>query len=162
MVWRKNDEQYKEVLKIKGHLFGRQRMPLGRVGRLLKQEFDAACFYCTTPLGEDGEVDHVLPWSIIPIDGVTNLVVSCRRCNSSKSDNLPVLEHVDRAVRRSREVLERIAAEVESDPEYEAVVGAATNLYYQASATGQEVWRARREPQFVPLDLTSPPDWMCN
>ena len=46
MVWRKNDDLFKEALNIKGHLFGRQRLPLGRVGILLKEEFGANCFYC--------------------------------------------------------------------------------------------------------------------
>ncbi len=138
MVWRKNDDLFKEALNIKGQLFGRQRLPLGRVGKLLKEEFPAKCFYCKIPLPTGGQVDHVLPWSISPIDGVANLVVSCTKCNNSKSYNLPALKHVDRALKRNRAKLEKIATAVESEVEDDRVIRAARNLYFRASAWGRK------------------------
>lgn len=158
MVWRKNQDRYKEVLDIKGHLFGRQRLPLGRVGRLLKSEFGAECFYCGYTLETDGQVDHVLPWSIAPIDGVANLVVACRRCNSSKSNNMPAVQHADRALTRDRSKLERIADAVGSEPENDRVVRVASNLYHQGMAEQSQVWLA--VDYFISLDLSSPPEWM--
>ncbi len=90
MVWRKNDEQYKKVLNIKAHLFGRQRTPLGPVGRLLKKEFGSQCFYCNDPLQTGGQVDHVLPWSIIPID---ELRISLCRVQSATTASRTICRH---------------------------------------------------------------------
>lgn len=62
-------------------------------------------------------------------------------------------------MKRPIALLNKIAAAVESDPELDDVIDAATRLYYQASSKNQQVWRSRDEPQF-PLDLASPPKWM--
>jgi 5-methylcytosine-specific restriction endonuclease McrA len=157
-VWRSNDEMFKRAVKIEEHLFGRQRLPLGTIGKGLKQAFGAECFYCHTRLETGGHVDHVLPWSITPIDGVANLVVSCQPCNTSKSDNLPAIHHVTRALKRPKATLQQIADADEADTEYERVRRAASNLYHRASANHTEVWQGIGD--FIPLDLSSPPDWL--
>lgn len=41
------------------------------------------------------DVDHFVPWSRVPNDGLQNLVLADRRCNGSKRDhwaNLPLLQ----------------------------------------------------------------------
>lgn len=63
----------------------------------------------------------MLPWSVLHIDGVANLVVACRKCNSSKSDSLPDLQHVDRAISRNPAKLNEIAAQVEYGPDIDEV-----------------------------------------
>lgn len=157
-VWRSNQEMSKLVKNIEEHLFGRPRLPLGSVGKRLKKSFRPECFYCRTALETGGHIDHVLPWSTTKIDGVANLVLSCEPCNTSKSDNLPAIEHVTRALQRPLAELERIADAEESETDYEKMRRAASNRYRRASANHADVWRGRDD--FITLDLSSPPDWM--
>ncbi len=42
-----------------------------------KATFGAQCFYCGTHLHPDNPIDHVLPWSLVGIGGLTNLVPAC-------------------------------------------------------------------------------------
>lgn len=49
------------------------------------------CRYCSTDVGVDFEVDHIVPWSIGGWDSVVNYALSCRACNQAKGANrLPV------------------------------------------------------------------------
>ena len=43
-----------------------------------------------------GEVDHFVPWSRYPNDGLDNLVVADKVCNSFKSNSLPAAWHLTR------------------------------------------------------------------
>jgi hypothetical protein len=69
-------------------LFGVDRASLNAVrGPLTKLQNDL-CFYCKSELQGRAEVDHFIPWSRYPDDGLDNLVVAHRRCNNSKRDFL--------------------------------------------------------------------------
>jgi 5-methylcytosine-specific restriction endonuclease McrA len=68
------------------------------------------CFYCFTHIevadGSQTHVDHFFPHRLKTefgprIDGVWNLVLSCRSCNSEKSGRLPHLSLVERIQRRN-------------------------------------------------------------
>lgn len=52
---------------------------------MLAQAFGSSCFCCDRQLSAKRHVDHVLPWSRVGIDGLTNLALTCERCDSSKS-----------------------------------------------------------------------------
>ena len=77
-------------------LFGAERMPLARALGPLGELQQGRCFYCDGDLGrlrqlkeDDGaQVDHFVPWSRQPDDGVHNLVAACGPCNRSKSSAL--------------------------------------------------------------------------
>ena len=96
---------------VAGHLFGRQRIALSTIRGPLKDAFGARCFYCASALAHNNPVDHVLPWSLLGIDGLANLVLACPRCNSDKRHSLPTPEIMDQVLSRDRMLLEDIAAE---------------------------------------------------
>lgn len=75
-------------------LFGATRADLGAVRRDLRELQGRTCFYCGDRLAQAAEVDHFLPWSRHPDDGVHNLVVAHRRCNNHKRDFLAAAPHV--------------------------------------------------------------------
>lgn len=97
-----------EIPDIAGHLFGRERTGLGAVREPFKDVFGPHCFYCGTHLAVNNPVDHVLPWSLVGIDGLANLVLACARCNGDKSGALPAVSIVDRVLGRDRGALASI------------------------------------------------------
>ncbi len=112
-----------------GHLFGRERTALAVVREPFKEAFGPHCFYCGTHLPANNPIDHVLPWSLVGIDGLSNLVLACARCNGDKSGALPAVTIVDRVLARQRDVLEQIAADsAVADPARPGGRGRAGNL----------------------------------
>ena len=47
------------------------------------------CFYCAELISGSTHLDHVIPFSFLFGDALSNLVPSCASCNSSKRDKLP-------------------------------------------------------------------------
>ena len=65
--------------QLERFLFGAERVPLERVrGPIIKLQ-EGRCFYCAERLasraGQTPDVDHFIPWSRYPDDGLENLVV---------------------------------------------------------------------------------------
>lgn len=147
-----------DVPDVAGHLFGRERIGLRSVRQPLKDAFGAQCFYCDAALAYDNPVDHVLPWSLVGIDGLANLVPSCRRCNGDKRNSLPTPSIIDRALGRDRGVLEQIAASLEWPTQYDRVVAAARGIFLSQPA-GSPTWTGVRSSH--PLDLTQPSWWLA-
>ena len=87
-----------EVPDVAGHLFGRDRTALAVVREPFKEAFGPHCFYCGTHLPANNPIDHVLPWSLVGIDGLSNLVLACARCNGDKSGALPAVAIIDRVL----------------------------------------------------------------
>ncbi len=77
-------------------LFGCQRISMEAVREPLRELQNNRCFYCDTRISAAAEVDHFLPWSRHPDNGIENLVVTDSRCNSYKRDFLAAAEHVRR------------------------------------------------------------------
>jgi hypothetical protein len=146
-----------EVPDVAGHLFGRERIPLAVVRGPFKDSFGAHCFYCGTHLQPDNPIDHVLPWSLVGIDGLANLVLACARCNTDKRNSLPALDIVDRVLERDRDVLEQIATELEWPTQRNRVVAAARGLY-RGQPPGVPTWSGYRET--TALDISYPPWWI--
>ncbi len=78
-VRRMNKFLHAEVPDVAGHLFGRERTDLAAVRGPFKEAYGPHCFYCGTYLPVSNPVDHVLPWSLVGIDGLANLVLACAR-----------------------------------------------------------------------------------
>lgn len=156
-VRRMNKFLHAEVPDIAGHLFGRERTALSIVREPFKDAFGAHCFYCGTHLPEGNPIDHVLPWSLVGIDGLANLVLSCARCNGDKSGALPAITIVDRVLERDRKVLEEIATEIQWPVQRERVVAAARGIY-RGQPKDVPTWSGYRET--VRLDISFPPWWM--
>ena len=95
-----------DVPDVAGHLFGRERTALAAVREPFKETFGPHCFYCRAQLPPNNPIDHVLPWSLVGIDGLANLVLACARCNGDKHQGLPAVEIVDRVLARDRDALE--------------------------------------------------------
>ncbi|MEZ4458997.1 MAG: HNH endonuclease domain-containing protein [bacterium] len=75
-------------------LFGIDRQALSRVVEPLMAAQEGVCFYCEKKLGKLREVDHFIPWSRSPNDGLHNLVLADQDCNGSKSNHLAEVRHL--------------------------------------------------------------------
>ncbi len=146
-----------EVPDVAGHLFGRERAALAAVREPFKDEFGPHCFYCGTHLPANNPIDHVLPWSLVGIDGLSNLVLSCARCNGDKSGALPAVKIVDQVLQRDQKILEQIATTLEWPTQHERVVAAARGIY-RGQPAGVPTWSGYKH--FERLDISFPPAWI--
>ncbi|OCB35430.1 HNH endonuclease [Mycobacterium malmoense] len=155
-VRRMNKFLYDKVPDVAGHLFGRERTALAAVRQPLKEAFGPHCFYCGTHLPPNNPVDHVLPWSLVGIDGLANLVLACARCNGDKSGALPAVSIVDRVLGRNRDLLEHIAARIEWPTQHDRVVAAAHGIY-RVQPAGVPTWAGYKRTER--LDVAFPLSW---
>ncbi|MBJ7336655.1 HNH endonuclease, partial [Mycolicibacterium sp.] len=119
-----------EVPDVAGHLFGRARTTLAAVREPFKETFGPHCFYCGAHLPANNPIDHVLPWSLVGIDGLANLVLACARCNGDKSGALPAIAIVEELLSDNRfPVLDEIAVSIEWPTQRERVTAAARGIY---------------------------------
>lgn len=102
--------------KLDEFLFGIPRKALQSVRAPLIDLQQGDCFYCQQALLHNGsEVDHFMPWSRYPDNGIDNLVVAHRKCNQDKRDFLVSAEHLDHWVERQKtrsSDLENIAGDI--------------------------------------------------
>jgi hypothetical protein len=146
-----------EVPDVAGHLFGRERIAMTPVREAFTEAFGPHCFYCAVQLPVRNPVDHVLPWSLVGIDGLANLVLACSKCNGDKSGALPAVEIVDRVLERNREVLEEIAREIQWPTQRDRVVAAARGIF-RGQPAGVPTWAGFQTT--VSFDLAFVPEWM--
>ncbi len=145
-----------QVPDVAGHLFGRERTSLTAVREPLKNAFGPHCFYCRTHLPVSNPVDHVLPWSLVGIDGLANLVLACARCNSDKSGALPAVSIVESVLARDRAILEQIASDIQWPTQHDRVVAAALGIY-RVQPAGVPTWSGYRRTE--KLDIAFPLSW---
>lgn len=146
-----------EVPDVAGHLFGRERTALATVRKPFKEAFGPHCFYCGIHLPADNPIDHVLPWSLVGIDGLSNLVLACARCNGDKGGALPAAGIFDRVLGRERNVLEGIASELQWPTQHERVAAAARGIY-RGQPAGVPTWSGYKQTER--LDISFLPRWM--
>ena len=156
-VRRMNKFLHAEVPDIAGHLFGRERVALSLVRGPFKDAFGPHCFYCGSHLPTNNPIDHVLPWSLVGIDGLANLVLACTRCNSDKGGAIPAIALINRVFDRDTEILEAIATEIEWPTQHERVLAAARGIY-RGQPNGVPTWSGYRES--TRLDISFPPQWL--
>jgi 5-methylcytosine-specific restriction endonuclease McrA len=82
------------VYGIEEFLFGADRVSLGPVANQLLELQEGRCFYCRKDVGHDRHVDHFIPWSRHPDNGLENLVLADGRCNLQKHAYLAGLDHL--------------------------------------------------------------------
>lgn len=155
-VRRMNKFLYAKVPDVAGHLFGRERTVLAAVHGPFKEAFGPHCFYCRAHLPVNNPIDHVLPWSLVGIDGLTNLVLACARCNGDKSGALPAVSIVDRLLDRDRKALEQIASEIQWPTQHDRVVAAARGIY-RVQPPGVPTWSGYKQTER--LDISFPLSW---
>ena len=141
-----------EVPDVAGHLFGRERTALSAVREPFTDAFGPHCFYCGTHLPPNNPIDHVLPWSLVGIDGLANLVLACARCNGDKSGALPAVKIVDRVLQRERDVLEQIASELQWPTQRDRVVAAARGIY-RGQPTGVPTWSGYKQSERLDISF---------
>jgi hypothetical protein len=146
-----------EVPDVAGHLFGRERTALAAVREPFKVAFGPHCFYCGSHLPANNPIDHVLPWSLVGIDGLSNLVLACARCNGDKSGALPAVNLIERMLQRDRQVLEEMASDLQWPTQHERVVAAARGIY-RGQPAGVPTWSGYK--QIERLDISFPPEWI--
>jgi len=91
-----------EESQLELFLFGSDRIQTTKIRAGLWEMQDRRCFYCERRLRDPGQaqVDHFVPWSRYPDDGLDNLVVADKECNGWKSHSLAAANHVARWARR--------------------------------------------------------------
>ncbi len=155
-VRRMNKFLYERVPDVAGHLFGRERAALAAVRTPFREAFGPHCFYCGTHLPVNNPIDHVLPWSLVGIDGLANLVLACVRCNGDKGGALPAVSIVDRVLGRDQDVLEQIASQIQWPTQHDRVVAAALGIY-RVQPEGVPTWSGYRRTER--LDISFPLSW---
>jgi hypothetical protein len=88
--------------ELERFLFGAGRVSLEVVRGPLRELQGRRCFYCDGGLTGSTDVDHFVPWSRYPDEGLDNLVAAHPKCNNSKRDFLAAEEHLERWVERGR------------------------------------------------------------
>lgn len=88
---------------LEAFLFGADRIPLDPVRLDLRALQGDRCFYCEERLRDRTDVDHFIPWSRYPSNGIENLVITHPECNSQKSDFLAASAHVAKWAARRRD-----------------------------------------------------------
>lgn len=119
-----------EEARLERFLFGTARNPLNAVGPSLREMQAGSCFYCRRPLREPFEVDHFIPWSRYPEDGLANLVLAHHHCNNAKRDFVPATQHVVRwAERLAGGDLISLQGELRWDAAIDQMRGVARGVY---------------------------------
>lgn len=127
------------------HLFGVDRIALGPVTRPLVALQNNRCFYCGRALTGEVHVDHFLPWSRFPDNGLANLVAADAGCNLAKRDFLADAPHLtDWQARLTAQApaLVQMGRDIAWDVGVERSRGAARSLYVALPENGR-VWRHR-------------------
>jgi HNH endonuclease len=84
--------------ELESFLFERLRISTAPIREPLWEMQKRRCFYCEGPIRrpDAADVDHFLPWSRFPDNGIENLVVADRLCNQYKKDFLAGTSHLVR------------------------------------------------------------------
>ena len=135
-------------------LFGSRREAVAHLATPLLQLQDGGCFYCGKRIGGKRQVDHFVPWSRHPDDGLDNLVVAHGSCNGAKSDHLAAPEHVERWAQRTRDCkveLGQIADSAQWPYQPSRTLGIARSIYLRLPPSAR-LWRIKTD--FVAVDDT--------
>jgi len=138
--------------ELERFLFGARREAIAHLAGPLGELQAGRCFYCAAKLSARAAVDHFVPWSRHPDDGLDNLVVAHAPCNGEKRDHLAAAEHVERwaeRMQRQEGDLGTIAAVTRWQREPERTLGVARSIYLRLPASAR-LWQL--EDRFVPAD----------
>lgn len=129
--------------ELDAFLFGAERIGLSTLQRPLRALQDGRCFYCGDSLsGASSQVDHFLPWSRYPDDGLDNLLLAHDRCNREKLHFLADLDFARRWRDRSHEQacrLDEIAASTRWPRDRARTFGVVASVY-QGVPDGVRLW----------------------
>jgi diadenosine tetraphosphate (Ap4A) HIT family hydrolase len=141
--------------RLQEFLFGSQRISLDPVRQDLRELQDNRCFYCDRRIDGPVEVDHFIPWTRHPDNGIENLVIADPCCNGNKRDFLAAGEHVEHWTRRFaaagssvQEQLAEIAQRADFDRHPNQTLNVARTIY---SRLPDDVRLWLRVREFVPV-----------
>lgn len=144
--------------ELERFLFGASREATRPVRNVLRELQGGLCFYCQAECPR-GEVDHFIPWSRFPEDGLDNLVMAHRSCNGAKRDHLAYEGHLERWLGRDADVLSELAEVSDWTVAGARLDGATRALYLHFPATGL-LWVEGKE--FQAADVARLADLLAN
>lgn len=142
-----------EESKLEKFLFGAERAAIAKFSEPLRELQNNTCFYCEQKFGSSANkkpaVDHFIPWSRVPNDGLANFVLAHNECNISKSDHLASIEHLECWQKRNHDSnilikLDSLATDFNWAVRREESLGIAQTLYSRLKP-GVELWRKRND-----------------
>ena len=77
-------------------LFGSQRISTTKLRDPLWELQAGKCFYCEHAIHSKPEVDHFIPWSRVPDNGIENLVLADASCNANKRAFVAATRHLEK------------------------------------------------------------------
>ncbi len=141
-----------EESRLRDFLFGATRESLDAVRTPLIDLQNGVCFYCAGDLrGKGCQIDHFIPWSRHPDNGLHNLVAAHQGCNNAKSDFLAGIEHLRRWRERNQShesSLSQVSTELRWHLGDARTLGAARALYWRLPATAR-LWVQAGEFEIV-------------
>ena len=138
--------------RLEQFLFGAPREAIAHLAEPLLELQGGNCFYCGRRVRQRRQVDHFVPWSRHPDDGLDNLVVTDAACNGAKRDHLAAAEHVERWAERNqqREVeLAQIADFKQWSHRPRRTLSVARSIYLRLPSDAR-LWQLQRK--FVAVD----------
>ncbi|MEK7866498.1 MAG: HNH endonuclease domain-containing protein [Planctomycetota bacterium] len=135
------------LAKLHAFLFEWDRTSLEAVRAPLSALQGGNCFYCSSRLQRDACVDHFVPWSRHPDDGLHNLVVADSKCNGDKRDFLASASLVEKWRERNVShglLLEELARDARWDPGHPRILRVARAIYSELPE-GARLWEGRRQ-----------------
>ena len=138
--------------ELERFLFGSERTSLEVVRSPLRSLQENRCFYCEGRISGPADVDHFIPWSRYPDDGLDNLVAAHPKCNNSKRDFLAAADHVERWAERTRTLNTGLTAvaRVAGWPRDAARSGSVATAIYLRLPAAVHLWN--RPDEFVSID----------
>jgi len=144
--------------RLEEFLFGSTRASTEELREPLQELQEGRCFYCEGSFkrgrGGQPEVDHFIPWSRYPENGLANLVAAHSRCNADKRDFLAATDHVAKWLQRNSpsgayyaELLE-IADRTRWKVSRRRIQGVAIAVY-RSLPRDAELWRVGKQFEFV-------------
>jgi 5-methylcytosine-specific restriction endonuclease McrA len=133
--------------RLEAFLFGVNRSALAAIRQPLLEIQRGTCFYCGRLVRRCGHVDHFIPWSRYPDNGIHNLVVADERCNRWKRDFLAARQHVLKWRRRNTEyesALLEVAGESKWVSHPDDTLGVARGIYLRLP-TRARLWSQDQE-----------------
>ncbi len=133
--------------RLEQFLFGASREAIAHLAEPLLQLQGGNCFYCGRRIRQQRQVDHFVPWSRHPDDGLGNLVVTDAACNGAKRDHLAAAEHVERWAERNRQrqvELAQIADFEQWSYRPRRTLSVARSIYLRLPANAR-LWQAQRK-----------------
>lgn len=129
--------------ELERFLFSASREATRPVRKVLRELQGGLCFYCQAECPR-GEVDHFIPWSRFPEDGLDNLVMAHRSCNGAKRDHLAYEGHLERWLGRDKDGLEVLADQADWVLSGQRLLGATRAMYLHFPSSGL-LWVSGKE-----------------